>query len=318
MRSCQSGRPARCGITEAALGKVRNWRKALFRRHSSIRSVSERCRYRLSCNQGRRRLNFGQSRTMVAKMIVRPELPTDEVAVATVIERAFGRTDESRLVERLKASGDSVVSIVAVAEHHVIGHVMLSCWQRHLRHWRWPTVSGGARPSTRRRGEPVGRRGAEAGEGARMGGRLRARRSSLLSTVPFPCGPRQRLLITLYRPSLHGAADGSGPSGEQRTDCPRPRFRGPLIDPPSESGVGADLRGARRRNLTSGTEMTGADLTHCEQPLACVMFAFGANRKWPARQTLLTWSKMTRSVRWTRENTIQNSQRSPAFRRPSK
>ncbi|WP_129793757.1 GNAT family N-acetyltransferase [Sphingosinicella sp. CPCC 101087] len=57
---------------------------------------------------------------------IRPERPGDEAAIASVIERAFGRPDEARLVERLRADGDSVVSLVAEAEGELAGHVLLS------------------------------------------------------------------------------------------------------------------------------------------------------------------------------------------------
>jgi putative acetyltransferase len=58
--------------------------------------------------------------------VIRPEQPGDKAAIASVIERAFGRPDEARLVERLRADGDSVVSLVAEADGELVGHVLLS------------------------------------------------------------------------------------------------------------------------------------------------------------------------------------------------
>ena len=60
------------------------------------------------------------------KIIIRPEVPSDSAAVVKVIEQAFGRKDEARLVERLRAEGDAVISLVGVLEDGVVGHVMLS------------------------------------------------------------------------------------------------------------------------------------------------------------------------------------------------
>jgi len=47
-------------------------------------------------------------------MIIRNEQLGDEPAVATVVEQAFQRTDEARLVGQLRADADAVISLVAV------------------------------------------------------------------------------------------------------------------------------------------------------------------------------------------------------------
>ena len=59
-------------------------------------------------------------------MIIRKEEPSDRAAVHAVVRAAFGRTSEAMLVDRLRADGDSVVSLVAVDDASVVGHVMLS------------------------------------------------------------------------------------------------------------------------------------------------------------------------------------------------
>lgn len=59
-------------------------------------------------------------------MIIRNEEPGDRAAVHELVRAAFGRTNEAMLVDRLRADGDSVVSLVAVDAASVIGHVMLS------------------------------------------------------------------------------------------------------------------------------------------------------------------------------------------------
>jgi hypothetical protein len=50
----------------------------------------------------------------------------DALAAASVVERAFKRIDEARLVTLLRADGDSVVSLVSAVEDLVVGHVMFS------------------------------------------------------------------------------------------------------------------------------------------------------------------------------------------------
>jgi len=59
-------------------------------------------------------------------MIVRLETPADIAAIRIVEEVAFGRRDEARLVNDLRAEGDAVFSLVAVQEGIVAGHAMFS------------------------------------------------------------------------------------------------------------------------------------------------------------------------------------------------
>lgn len=56
---------------------------------------------------------------------IRPEEPVDGAAIRTVHERAFGSRAEADLVDRLRADGDLVLSLVALAEGP-IGHVAYS------------------------------------------------------------------------------------------------------------------------------------------------------------------------------------------------
>jgi putative acetyltransferase len=59
-------------------------------------------------------------------MIVRPETPGDIAAIRVVEEAAFGQSAEARLVDDLRAAGDSVFSLVAVDNGTVIGHTIFS------------------------------------------------------------------------------------------------------------------------------------------------------------------------------------------------
>jgi putative acetyltransferase len=59
-------------------------------------------------------------------MIIRAEDSCDRAAIHDVVRAAFGRTSEAALVDRLRADGDGVVSLVAVDDVSIIGHVMLS------------------------------------------------------------------------------------------------------------------------------------------------------------------------------------------------
>jgi putative acetyltransferase len=59
-------------------------------------------------------------------IFVRPERPQDHPAVFDVNLRAFGRPAEARLVELLRASARPNVSLVALADGKVVGHVLFT------------------------------------------------------------------------------------------------------------------------------------------------------------------------------------------------
>jgi putative acetyltransferase len=59
-------------------------------------------------------------------LTIRPEAPADIEAVRSVEEAAFGRPDEAGLVDRLRADGDLVLSLIATQGQLVVGHVALS------------------------------------------------------------------------------------------------------------------------------------------------------------------------------------------------
>ena len=59
-------------------------------------------------------------------MIIRDEQPTDTAAIHKLITAAFAQATEAGLVDRLRADGDSVISLVAVERGKVVGHVQFS------------------------------------------------------------------------------------------------------------------------------------------------------------------------------------------------
>ena len=64
-------------------------------------------------------------------MIVRQERAEEKTAIALVHERAFGRRDEARIVDEVRATPAFVpeLSVVAEEDGRVIGHVLLSYTQ---------------------------------------------------------------------------------------------------------------------------------------------------------------------------------------------
>ncbi|WP_256549435.1 GNAT family N-acetyltransferase [Natrinema caseinilyticum] len=60
-------------------------------------------------------------------MEIRPFTASDADTVSEVHRRAFdGRTDESRIVQRLHDADEAVVSLVAVENDRIVGHVLFS------------------------------------------------------------------------------------------------------------------------------------------------------------------------------------------------
>jgi putative acetyltransferase len=57
---------------------------------------------------------------------VRRERPEDIAAIRQVNEQAFGRPDEADLVDALRARGKAVLSLVAVEDNRIVGHIFFS------------------------------------------------------------------------------------------------------------------------------------------------------------------------------------------------
>src|SRR5262245_38185079 len=60
---------------------------------------------------------------------IRKETPEDHAAVRVIVEQAFGQPDEANLVDRLRANGKAVVSLVAVTtgeDARTVGHILFS------------------------------------------------------------------------------------------------------------------------------------------------------------------------------------------------
>lgn len=57
---------------------------------------------------------------------IRAEHPGDAPAIRTVNERAFGQPEEGHIIERLRQSCAALVSLVAVLEDCIVGHILFS------------------------------------------------------------------------------------------------------------------------------------------------------------------------------------------------
>jgi putative acetyltransferase len=57
---------------------------------------------------------------------VRRERPEDIAVIHQVNEQAFGRPHEANLVDALRAAGKAVLSLVAVRDDRIVGHILFS------------------------------------------------------------------------------------------------------------------------------------------------------------------------------------------------
>jgi putative acetyltransferase len=57
---------------------------------------------------------------------VRGETPADHAGIRELNERAFGRPAEARLVDSLRAAHRAVVSLVAIDQNRIVGHILFS------------------------------------------------------------------------------------------------------------------------------------------------------------------------------------------------
>lgn len=57
---------------------------------------------------------------------IRPEGPGDSEGVRAVNQSAFGQADEANIVDRLRESGHSLLSLVATIDDQVVGHIQFS------------------------------------------------------------------------------------------------------------------------------------------------------------------------------------------------
>jgi putative acetyltransferase len=61
-----------------------------------------------------------------APFCIRDEQPPDREEVRKVNEAAFGRPDEADLIEKLRAEGANLLSLVAEIDGQIVGHILFS------------------------------------------------------------------------------------------------------------------------------------------------------------------------------------------------
>jgi len=59
-------------------------------------------------------------------LIIRPETPEDVDSIHYVNEQAFGQEDEAKLIEKLRNHGVLTISLVAIRDGEIVGHIAFS------------------------------------------------------------------------------------------------------------------------------------------------------------------------------------------------
>lgn len=83
-------------------------------------------------------------------VLIRQEERADIPAIRKIVEEAFLQPGEAKLVDRLRADGESVISAVAVDAGEVVGHIMFSRMDAPFRAIGLAPV--GVKPALRRNG----------------------------------------------------------------------------------------------------------------------------------------------------------------------
>ena len=88
-------------------------------------------------------------------MIIRRETPEDAVAITNVNDAAFGQKVEGELVARLRERGALVLSLVAIEDDRIVGHIAFSPVEVETSHSRFKAIALGPMsvlPAYQRRG----------------------------------------------------------------------------------------------------------------------------------------------------------------------
>jgi len=59
-------------------------------------------------------------------LIIRQETPEDVAAIRHVNEEAFGQKEEAEIIEKLRSRGVLTISLVAVQDNEIVGHISFS------------------------------------------------------------------------------------------------------------------------------------------------------------------------------------------------
>jgi hypothetical protein len=116
-------------------------------------------------------------------VLIRREETADIPAVRKVVEEAFHRPAEARLVDQIRADGDAIVAAVAVGQGAVVGHVMFSKMTAPFRALGARASRRHVRLATERGREPAHPLGPVASRAGRMAGRFRSRRFPILTPL---------------------------------------------------------------------------------------------------------------------------------------
>ncbi len=60
------------------------------------------------------------------QVFIREEHPDDIKAIRSVNEKAFGQSQESHIVDALRSNAAALLSLVAIVDNEIIGHIMYS------------------------------------------------------------------------------------------------------------------------------------------------------------------------------------------------
>jgi putative acetyltransferase len=72
------------------------------------------------------KISMSDEGSQLHNLIIRPEVADDATAVAAMVEQAFQGTKENRLIDSLRQNDAVALSLVAVVDDRVVGHILFS------------------------------------------------------------------------------------------------------------------------------------------------------------------------------------------------
>ena len=74
-------------------------------------------------------------------LIIRPETPEDKAAIRHVNEKAFVQKEEAEIIEKLRNRGVLTISMVALQDNQVVGHIAFSLVKVESEHSSFEAIS---------------------------------------------------------------------------------------------------------------------------------------------------------------------------------
>ena len=74
-------------------------------------------------------------------LVIRAETPEDVTAIHHINEKAFGQKEEAEIIEKLRTRGVLTLSLVAVRNNEIVGHIAFSPVKVESEHFSFDAIA---------------------------------------------------------------------------------------------------------------------------------------------------------------------------------